>query len=716
MRTVESDGRRRTDLAITGMTCAACASKVQGGLRRLPGVQDVTVNFAAATAMIRHDTSVNDEFLRSAVEALGYGVAEQGNSDEIELVRERDLRRRLWIATVLSIPIVAVSMIGPFKFAGWQWLVGALSLPVVYWSGSTFHRTALINLTHRSLGMDTLVSIGTSAAFGFSVVVLVAELGNGHVYFETAAVIVTLVLLGRWIETRAKRRSGAAIRALAELGARVAVLIDGREVPVEMLAVGDRFVVRPGDRIATDGRVVEGRGAVDMSMITGESVPVDVGFGDEVIGATVNVDGSFVVEATRVGSDTALAQISRLVDDAQAGKADVARLADRVAVVFVPVAITTAIVTLAAWLWSGAEPGDALTAAVAVLIIACPCALGLATPLAIMVGTGQGAQLGVLIKGAEVLEDTKRIDVAVLDKTGTLTEGRMEVIKIVAAGGDSAEVIDLASSLERRSEHPVARAIAAVAATGSDERSVESFGNHPGIGIVGVVDGTEIAVGKASLFTHVPDVIARAAVNQAERGCTTVLAGRFARAEVLFVVSDVVKPSSAEAVAALADLGIATVLLTGDNLATAQAVAAEVGIKEVIAEVSPARKAEVVAGFRSRGSRVAMVGDGINDAPALAQADLGIAVGTGTDVAVEASDLTIVGGDLRAVADAIALSRRTLSTIKANLFWAFAYNAAAIPLAAFGVLNPMIAAAAMGASSLFVVTNSLRLRNFEGYR
>lgn len=700
---------QRTELPIAGMTCAACASKVQASLAAVEGTDEVTVNFATARATIRHSRPLDAGALRSAVQAAGYQVVEAAHAARADEARLHDLRRRFGVAAVLGTVIAAISMIPPLRFDGWQWVVGALAVPVVSWCAWPFHRRALAGLAHRSATMDTLVSIGTLAAFGYSAAVLAAGDADGHVYFETAAVIVTLILLGKWLEAQARQRSGDALRVLAELAAPLALLADGREIPVEELEEGDVFLARPGSSIATDGVVLEGRAAVDMSMISGEPQPVDAAPGDEVIGATTVMSGSLVVEATRVGADTALAQIIRLVQQAQGSKAAVQRLADRVAAVFVPAAMLVAAATLAAWIWLGDSSADAFSAAVAVLIIACPCALGLATPLGIMVGTGRGAQLGVIIKGAEVLEDTRRVEVAVLDKTGTITTGEMTVVDMQPAAGTTRELAALAASLERRSEHPIA---AAIARHVPDRRRVDSFESHAGVGVSGVVEGVEVTVGKASLFAEVSGEAAAAAEQAARGGRTSVLAGRNGRAEAVFVLADSLKAGSAEAVAALGRLGIAAVLLSGDSHDAAAAAAAQAGISEVIAEVDPMQKAEAVRALQREGKRVAMVGDGINDAPALAQADLGIAVSTGTDVAVEASDLTIVGGDLRAVADAIALSRRTLGVIKANLFWAFAYNTAALPLAALGVLNPMIAAAAMGASSLFVVGNSLRLRGF----
>jgi Cu+-exporting ATPase len=708
--TSSSERSDRIDLSLEGMTCATCASRIEGRLATLDGVDSASVNFATATATVAYDHgTVGESEFRAAVEDLGYGIVSAELAAAADTRQFEILTRKLIVAAVLSVPIALISMATYLQFESWEWLAFLLATPVVFWCGSDFHRAAIRNARHGTATMDTLVSIGTLVAWGWSTAVLIAAT-DGHVYFETAAIIVTLILLGKWFEGRAKRRSGDALRALAGLGMKQATLEDGTVVEIDQLRVGDRFRVKPGQKVATDGIVVEGVSAVDASMITGEPVPVEVGSGSEIVGATINVNGLLLVEATHVGADTALAQIIDLVEEAQTAKAPIQRLADRVAAVFVPVVLVVAAATAVVWLLMGQPAEEAMSAAVAVLIIACPCALGLATPTAILVGTGRGAQLGVIIRGGDILEQTQQADVIVLDKTGTLTEGRMTAATVGPV--DSPELLDLVASLEAGSEHPVA---AALVKLGNPRLGITSFCNHPGLGITGTVSGTELAVGRADLFDEVPDEVAALAAHEARSGSTVVLAGCWGTAQIVIKTTDQLKEGSAAAVAAFADLGLDTVMLTGDNAATARAVADEVGISAVQAEVLPAEKSGEIERLQLEGHVVAMVGDGINDAAALARADLGIAMGTGTDVAIEASDLTIVGGDLRRAADAIALSRRTLATIKGNLFWAFAYNTAAIPLAALGVLSPMIAAAAMGFSSVFVVTNSLRLRRFKGY-
>jgi len=681
------------------MHCASCAARIERELNRLEGVE-ATVNLATEEAAVAYDdTLVAVPDLVAAVEAAGYGAAPVGerpeSGEDDELPR---LRRRLVLAAALTAPLVAF-MVPALHFDGWEWVAFALATPVVLWAGLPFHRAALRAARHLGATMDTLISIGTLAAYGWSTVVLVGGL-DAETYFEVAGVITTLILLGRYLETRARRAAGAAIRSLLELGAREArVLRDGVEilVPVERLRVGDRFVVRPGERIATDGSVEEGESAVDRSMLTGEPVPVEIGPGSHVDGATLNTYGRLVVRAERVGAETALARIVALVAAAQAGKAPVQRLADRVSGVFVPIILALSAVTLAGWLLATGDAGAAFTAAVAVLIIACPCALGLATPTALMAGTGRGAQLGILIRGPEVLEQTRRIGTIVFDKTGTITEGRPSLVAVEPLNGATrADALRLAGAVETASEHPIAQAVAAAARQELGRLpGVEGFRNRPGHGVVGVVEGREVEVG---------------------RGDGGVVVSWDGEARARLVVADRVKETSAAAVAELKELGLTPVLLTGDAEATALAVAAEVGIEEVLAEVLPEGKAAEVARLQAAGVLVAMVGDGINDAPALAQADLGIAMGTGTDAAIEASDITLVSGDLRAAADAVRLARRTLTTIKSNLFWAFAYNVAAVPLAVAGLLSPVVAAAAMAGSSVFVVTNSLRLRGFRSER
>lgn len=733
------------ELEIGGMTCASCAMRIEKKLNKLDGI-NATVNYATEKARVSAPAEFDPQTLIAEVEKAGYSATlpvvapQKAVPEDAPDAEHIALRQRLVGSIALSVPVIALAMVPAFQFTYWQWLSLTLAAPVIVWAGWPFHKAAFINLRHGAATMDTLVSVGTSAALLWSLYALffgtagmpgmthgfefsvAPNSGAGNIYLEVAAGVTMFVLAGRYFEKRSKRQAGAALRALLALGAKdVAVLRNGIEtrIPTDQLAVADEFVVRPGEKIATDGVVVDGTSAVDASILTGESVPVEVGVGDGVVGATVNAGGRLVVRATRVGTDTQLAQMAKLVEDAQSGKAEVQRLADKISGVFVPIVIAIAIATLGVWLASGLPVEAAFTAAVAVLIIACPCALGLATPTALLVGTGRGAQLGILIKGPEVLESTRKVDTIVLDKTGTVTTGKMTLLAVHAAEGvDEAELLRLAGAVEDASEHPIAQAIA----KGATQRvgslpTVESFANIEGMGVRGVVNGHLVLVGRDSLLTEwsVPAdstlAIAKKAAEAAGQSAIVVAWDGTARG--VLVVADAIRDTSAEAIAQFKRLGLTPVLLTGDNETVANQVAAQVGIDQVIAEVLPRDKVDVVTQLQAEGKVVAMVGDGVNDAAALAQADLGLAMGTGTDVAIEAADLTLVRGDLRSAADAIRLARRTLGTIKVNLFWAFAYNVAAIPLAALGLLNPMLAGAAMAFSSVFVVSNSLRLRSFK---
>ena len=735
------------ELEIGGMTCASCAMRIEKKLNRLDGVT-ATVNYATEKANVTAPAGVDTALLIAEVEKTGYtavvpappapeGAQPDGEQPDPELTA---LRHRLIASVVLTVPVIAMAMIPALQFTYWQWLSLALAGPVIVWAAWPFHKAAWINLRHGAATMDTLISMGTIAALLWSLYALffgtagmpgmthpfeftvAPSDGAGNIYLEVGAGVTTFILAGRYFEKRSKRQAGAALRALLELGAKeVAVLRDGVEsrIPTSELRVGDEFVVRPGEKIATDGVVVSGTSAVDASMLTGESVPVEVGAGDAVTGATVNAGGRLVVRATRIGADTQLAQMARLVEEAQTGKAEVQRLADRISGIFVPIVIVIALGTLGVWLGAGFPASAAFTAAVAVLIIACPCALGLATPTALLVGTGRGAQMGILIKGPEVLESTRKVDTIVLDKTGTVTSGRMTLTAVHPDGGvDREELLRLAGALEDASEHPIAQAVAAAATRELGALpAVEEFVNVEGTGVQGIVDGHAVVVGRTSLLAdwsqHLSAELSAVKAEAEARGKTAIAVGWDGQARGVLVVADSVKATSAEAVAQLRALGLTPVLLTGDNRAVAEQIAREVGITEVIAEVLPQDKVDVVRRLQDEGKVVAMVGDGVNDAAALAQADLGMAMGTGTDAAIEASDITLVRGDLRSAADAIRLARRTLGTIKGNLFWAFAYNVAAIPLAALGLLNPMLAGAAMAFSSVFVVGNSLRLRSFR---
>ncbi|MFE3259524.1 heavy metal translocating P-type ATPase [Nocardia sp. NPDC059091] len=739
---------RSIELDIGGMTCASCAARIEKKLNRMDGVT-ASVNYATEKAKVSFPESVTTDDLIAKVVDTGYTAAvhhtepvktEAAESDSAPSAADQ-LRHRLLVTLALAVPVVAMGMFPLLQFTNWQWLSLTLSAPIVVWGGSQFHRAAWVNAKHGAATMDTLISLGTLAAFGWSVYALfwgtagmpgmkhpfslAIERGDSSsaLYFEVAATLITAILAGRYFETRSKEKAGSALRALLELGAKdVSVLRAGVEtrIPIGDLRVGEEFLVRPGEKVATDGVVVSGSSALDMSMLTGESVPIEAGPGDQVVGATVNAGGLLTVRATRVGADTQLAQMAALVEEAQNGKAPVQRLADQVAGVFVPIVIAIAVAALGFWLGTGTAVATAFGAAVAVLIIACPCALGLATPTALLVGTGRGAQLGILIKGPQVLESTRRIDTVVLDKTGTVTTGKMTLAEAIpSAGVDTDELLSVAAAVEHGSEHPVAKAVVAGAAErGLDTEKVEQFVSHGGKGVQGLVGERAVVIGRVELLEDwsiaLPESLADAKIRAERAGKTAIVVAWDGQARGVLVIADAVKPTSAQAISEMKTLGLTPVLLTGDNAATARTVADQVGIEQVIAEVLPSDKLDVVKQLQDEGKVVAMVGDGVNDAAALAQADLGLAMGTGTDVAIQAADLTLVRDDLRAVPTSIKLSRATLRTIKGNLFWAFGYNVAAIPLAAVGLLNPMLAGAAMALSSVFVVSNSLRLRRFRG--
>ena len=739
--------RSSVQLEIAGMTCASCANRVERALNKLDGV-DASVNYATEKAAVMVPAGYDPAQLIAEVHKTGYGAAlvaptaaesAVDTNDAAADPELRSLRNRTVGAAVLSAPVIALAMVSTLQFTYWQWASLTLAAPVIVWAGWPFHAAAWINLRHGAATMDTLISVGTLSAFSWSLYALFLGTagtpgmthsfemtlrpsdGASHIYLEVAAGVTSFVLAGRYFEKRSKRRAGSALRALLNLGAKeVSVLRDGVEtkIAVDALAVGEQFVVRPGEKIATDGVIVTGTSAVDASTLTGESMPVEVGQGDAVTGATVNVGGRLVVRATRVGADTQLAQMARLVEVAQTGKAEVQRLADKISGVFVPIVITIAAITLGAWLGAGAAVSVAFAAAVAVLVVACPCALGLATPTALLVGTGRGAQMGILIRGPEVLESTRMVDTVILDKTGTVTTGTMTLSDVVTEPGtDRAELLRLAGAVENASEHPIAQAVAKAAKQQFGALPTpDEFTNVEGQGVHGIVEGHAVVVGRESLLAersqHLSAHLRRAKTRAENTGKTVVAAGWDGQARGLLVVADELKPTSAEAISQLRRIGLAPMLLTGDSTVIARQIAAQVGIDEVIAEVLPGGKVDVVAKLQAAGKTVAMIGDGVNDAPALAQADLGLAMGTGTDAAIEAADITLVRGDLRSAVDAIRLSRRTLTTIRVNLFWAFAYNAAAIPIAAFGMLNPMLAGAAMAMSSACVVGNSLRLRRF----